>query len=170
MRQGATLVEAEGVLKPKASSFPLRPSTFPDFSRHFPHHPLAVVGVPTLPDRSPHPLKILKHFTIDDILFDDHDKGFRYAIGLGLFNEGDAGSTARRGEIIDAKFVLYYSGDGGRQVLSTLSCLCPNYGHSSHKRDDIRTKTRTEVDDRGRIFPHRWRRPQETAPNPGSRD
>ena len=67
------------------------------FPSHFPHQPLAVASVPTVPDRSPHPLKILKHFTIDDMLFVDHDKAFRYAIGLGLFNEGEAGVTGEAG-------------------------------------------------------------------------
>lgn len=73
---------------------PLGPGLPGAFEAVFLHQPLAVVGVHKVPDRLPHLLKILRHPAIDEQLFDDPDKAFRHAIGLGLFNKGEAGVNA----------------------------------------------------------------------------
>jgi hypothetical protein len=73
---------------------PLRPGLPGGFEAVLFHQPVAVVGVHKESDRLHHLLKVLEPPAIDDLLFKGPDKAFRHAIGLGLFDKGDAGVDA----------------------------------------------------------------------------
>ena len=55
------------------------------------HQPLSIVGVHQEPDRRSHLLKILEHPAINNLLLEGPDEAFGHAIGLWLFNKGEAG-------------------------------------------------------------------------------